>query len=69
MDTERLLLVALIGFLGQIIDGALGMAYGVTCSTALISLGIPPAVASEAAFGRLKSLRGMKRWPSPFMSP
>ena len=48
MDTERLLLVALIGFIGQIIDGALGMAYGVTCSTALISLGIAPAVASAS---------------------
>ncbi len=48
MGTERLLLVALIGFVGQIIDGALGMAYGVTCSTALISLGIAPAVASAS---------------------
>lgn len=33
-----------VGFLAQIIDGALGMAYGVSCSTFLLSLGIPPAV-------------------------
>lgn len=34
----------LVGFIAQMIDGALGMAYGVSCSTFLLSLGIPPAV-------------------------
>jgi uncharacterized membrane protein YfcA len=35
-----------IGFFAQIVDGALGMAYGVISSTALLSIGIPPAQAS-----------------------
>lgn len=35
-----------IGFMAQIIDGALGMAYGVTANTALMSAGVPPAAAS-----------------------
>lgn len=34
------------GFAAQIIDGALGMAFGVISSTLLISLGLPPAAAS-----------------------
>ncbi|BCR05631.1 UPF0721 transmembrane protein [Desulfuromonas versatilis] len=38
----------LIGFCAQIIDGALGMAYGVTATTFLISFGTPPAVASAS---------------------
>src|SRR4030042_5327793 len=41
--------VGVIGFLAQIIDGALGMGYGVTSSTLLISFGIPPALASASA--------------------
>lgn len=35
-----------IGFVAQMIDGALGMAFGVISNTLLISLGIPPANAS-----------------------
>jgi uncharacterized protein len=34
------------GFVAQLIDGALGMAYGVSCTTLLLNLGIPPAIAS-----------------------
>lgn len=36
----------LAGFLAQLIDGALGMAFGTISSALLISLGQPPAVAS-----------------------
>ena len=36
----------LIGFAAQLIDGALGMAYGQISSTLLISMGVPPAAAS-----------------------
>ena len=36
----------LVGFGAQIIDGALGMAYGVISSTLLLALGVPPAAAS-----------------------
>ncbi len=36
-----------IGFTAQLIDGALGMAFGVICSTLLVSvMGVPPARAS-----------------------
>lgn len=34
------------GFIAAFIDGALGMAYGVSATTFLLSFGIPPAVAS-----------------------
>jgi hypothetical protein len=37
-----------IGFFAQIIDGALGMAYGVSATTFLLSFGISPAVASAS---------------------
>ncbi|MEZ5891873.1 MAG: sulfite exporter TauE/SafE family protein [Parvularculaceae bacterium] len=35
-----------IGFFAQLIDGTLGMAYGVASTTALTFLGLPPAAAS-----------------------
>jgi uncharacterized membrane protein YfcA len=38
----------LVGFAAQMIDGALGMAYGVSSNTFLLSLGIPPAAASAS---------------------
>lgn len=41
-------LFALAGFLAQLIDGALGMAYGVTCNSILLAIGYPPAAASAS---------------------
>lgn len=38
----------LVGFIAQSIDGALGMAYGVSSNTFLLSIGIPPAAASAS---------------------
>lgn len=38
----------LVGFLAQIIDGALGMAYGVSSTTFLLTTGVPPAMASAS---------------------
>lgn len=35
-----------VGMAAQVVDGALGMAFGVISSTFLISLGVPPAAAS-----------------------
>jgi uncharacterized membrane protein YfcA len=35
-----------VGFGAQLIDGALGMAFGVISSTLLVTLGVPPAAAS-----------------------
>ena len=43
--TDFLLLLA-IGFFAQLIDGALGMAYGVLSTTALLTFGFPAAQAS-----------------------
>lgn len=40
------LLLAAIGFCAQIVDGALGMAFGVISTTALLTVGIAPAQAS-----------------------
>ncbi len=47
MDGEFLFFVA-GGFAAQMIDGLLGMAYGVSCSTLLMSFGLSPAVASAS---------------------
>ena len=49
MGTELSIFVfILVGFLAQMIDGALGMAYGVSSNTFLLSIGIPPAAASAS---------------------
>lgn len=46
MSPGDLLPFILVGFVAQMIDGALGMAFGVISNTLLISLGVPPASAS-----------------------
>src|SRR3954464_1240098 len=43
---SELLPFVLVGFAAQLVDGALGMAFGVISSTLLVSLGVPPAAAS-----------------------
>lgn len=43
---EEILIYIAIGFAAQMVDGAIGMAYGVTASSVLLSAGIPPATAS-----------------------
>lgn len=45
---EKFLTYLLVGFLAQMIDGALGMAYGISASSFLISAGVPPAAASAS---------------------
>ncbi|QDP20603.1 sulfite exporter TauE/SafE family protein [Sphingomonas xanthus] len=45
-DPATLLPFILIGFAAQMVDGALGMAFGQISSTLLITLGVPPAAAS-----------------------
>ncbi|MEX0404594.1 sulfite exporter TauE/SafE family protein [Aquibium sp. LZ166] len=45
---QDFLLFALVGFLAQAVDGALGMAYGVISSTTLLTFGVAPAHASAA---------------------
>jgi uncharacterized membrane protein YfcA len=47
IDFSALLPFILIGFAAQLVDGALGMAFGVICNTLLVAvLGVPPATAS-----------------------
>ncbi|WP_256012875.1 TSUP family transporter [Desertivirga xinjiangensis] len=46
--TSDLLIYMLGGFIAQMIDGALGMAYGVSATTFLLSFGITPAAASAS---------------------
>lgn len=41
-----LIVLAVIGLAAQLVDGSLGMAYGVTSSTLLVAWGISPAMAS-----------------------
>ena len=42
------LIYLLIGFLAQMVDGALGMAYGVTSTTFLLNAGLSPLAASAS---------------------
>ena len=43
---QKLLMFALVGVAAQLVDGSLGMAYGVTSTTLLLMLGTNPAMAS-----------------------
>lgn len=46
MDYEQFFIFAGVGLLAQLVDGALGMAYGLVSNSILLALGLPPAVAS-----------------------
>src|SRR5262245_15867495 len=63
--TEDILLFVTIGFVAQMIDGAIGMAYGVTSTTVLLSFGVPPATASacvHAAETFTTGASGLAHW-------
>lgn len=45
---RKLLVLGFVGLLAQLVDGSLGMAYGVTSTTLLIAAGTAPAAASAA---------------------
>ena len=45
MSVDLLIFIA-IGFVAQLVDGALGMAFGVLSTTSLLAFGLPPATAS-----------------------
>ena len=42
----NIIVFIIFGFIAQLIDGALGMAYGVSANAFFLSLGIPPSIAS-----------------------
>lgn len=45
---NNLLILAFSGFVAQLIDGALGMGYGVTSTTMLLAMGLAPAIVSAS---------------------
>ena len=63
MNWGKFLLFIVIGFAAQIIDGTLGMAYGVSCRTFLKTVaGLPSAPISSS---RTWISRSFSIWPSP----
>jgi uncharacterized membrane protein YfcA len=62
---EDFLLFVAVGFAAQMVDGAIGMAYGVTSSSVMLSLGIPPATTSacvHAAETFTTAVSGTAHW-------
>nr|WP_194307432.1 sulfite exporter TauE/SafE family protein [Dietzia maris] len=48
MLVKTLIVLGVVGAIAQLIDGSLGMAYGVTSTTLLVAAGIAPAAASAS---------------------
>jgi uncharacterized protein len=48
MPSTDLGLYVALGFAAQLVDGALGMAYGLLCTSALLAIGTPPVIASAS---------------------
>ena len=62
---DEVLLYIAVGFAAQMVDGAIGMAYGVTASSVLLSAGVPPATASacvHAAETFTTGASGLAHW-------
>lgn len=62
---DEILLYVIIGFVAQMIDGAIGMAYGITATSVLLTSGIPPATASacvHAAETFTTGASGLAHW-------
>jgi uncharacterized membrane protein YfcA len=48
-EAGAILVFVAAGFAAQLVDGALGMAYGLTASSVLLGLGLTPAVTTAAS--------------------
>jgi uncharacterized membrane protein YfcA len=62
---EDFVLFVAVGFAAQLVDGAIGMAYGLSGTTVMLSLGIPPATASasvHAAEVFTTGISGLSHW-------
>ena len=62
---RKLIVLALVGFVAQLVDGSLGMGYGVTSSSLLILAGLTPAAASASVhFSELGTniASGLSHW-------
>ena len=46
---DDFILFVAVGFAAQLVDGAIGMAYGLSATTVMLSLGFPPATATATA--------------------
>jgi uncharacterized protein len=60
-----LIVLVLVGFVAQLVDGALGMAYGATSSTLVLAAGYAPATASASVhFAELgtTAVSGLSHW-------
>jgi uncharacterized protein len=45
---RNFIILAIVGLMAQLVDGSLGMAYGVTSTTMLLAVGVSPVLASAA---------------------
>lgn len=73
MITVDHLLLAAVGFVAQLVDGALGMAFGLIATSVMLAMGIPPAhasatvhaaeIATTAASGTSHALARNINWP------
>jgi uncharacterized membrane protein YfcA len=45
---QSLVLLLIAGIIAQLVDGSLGMAFGVTSTTLLLVIGVAPALASTS---------------------
>lgn len=48
MELSTFVTFIIAGFAAQMIDGSLGMGYGVSCNSFLLAFGVPPALASAS---------------------
>lgn len=66
LDTlQQLILFGIIGFIAQLIDGSLGMAYGISATSLLLSFGISPALVSTGvhiAKTVTAAISGLSHW-------
>jgi uncharacterized membrane protein YfcA len=62
---RQLIVLGVVGFLAQLVDGSLGMGYGVTSSSLLLATGLTPALASASVhFAELgtNAASGISHW-------
>jgi len=62
---QEILFYSLVGFLAQLVDGAIGMAYGLTATSVMLTHGVSPAMASagvHAAEVATTALSGLAHW-------
>lgn len=62
---DDFILFVAVGFAAQLVDGAIGMAYGLSATTVMLGLGFPPATASasvHAAEVFTTGISGISHW-------